>query len=60
MLQIKTQLEYFRARPSMKCGVSRVPFVTYIDKPFFAHFGQFSKCLFDYRCSYFIEMTTEN
>ena len=50
----------FRALFSMKCGVSRVPFVTSIGKLFFAHFGQFSKRLSDFKRSYLIEMTTEN
>ena len=47
----------FQARSSIKCGVSLLRFFTYINKEFFTHVGQFSKCLSDFKNSYLRQIT---
>ena len=50
----------FQASSIIKCGVRDVRFFTQIDKPYFAHFGQFSKRLCDFKRSYLSQITTTN
>ena len=51
---------HHKAPSIIKCGVYHVPFFTHIDKPFFAHFGEFSKRLSGFKHSYLSQMTTKN
>ena len=50
----------FQAPSVIKCGIYHVRFFTHIDKPFFAHFGEFSKRLSEFKHSYLSQMTTKN
>ena len=59
--EYKTKNEkLFQAPFSIKCGVSHVRVFTPIDKPFFPHFGQFSKRLSSFKHSYLSQMTSKN
>ena len=42
----------------VKCGIYHVRFFTHIGKPFFVHFGQFSKHLSDFKHSRLSQSTT--
>ena len=52
-------LNLFQARSSIRCDVSRISHFTYIGKPFFAHFGQFTKRLSDFKHLHLNQMITK-
>ena len=50
--KLTTDQNWFQARFSSKCHISHIQFLTFIGKPCFTHFRQFSKRLSDFKYSY--------